>query len=129
MLHHRHTLPTSGGISRIKVLIVEDDPRVAEFNRRYLARTEGFELVAVAGTGDEALAILAREPVDLVLLDIFMPGKNGSSSSATSAAPAPVSTSFSSPPPPIAAASRKPSSTGLSTTSSNRSNSSASTPH
>jgi CitB family two-component system response regulator MalR len=61
----------------IKVLIVEDDPMVAEFNRRYLARTEGFELVAVAGTGDEALAILAREPVDLVLLDIFMPGKNG----------------------------------------------------
>ncbi len=61
----------------IKVLIVEDDPMVAEFNKRYLARTEGFELVAVAGTGDEALAVLARESVDLVLLDIFMPGKTG----------------------------------------------------
>lgn len=61
----------------IRVLIVEDDPMVAEFNKRYLARTEGFELVAVAASGDEALAVLARESVDLVLLDIFMPGKTG----------------------------------------------------
>jgi Response regulator of citrate/malate metabolism len=61
----------------IKVLIVEDDPMVAEFNRRYLARTEGFELAAIAPSGDDALKILAREEVDLVLLDIFMPGKNG----------------------------------------------------
>ncbi|MDT8900573.1 response regulator [Anaeroselena agilis] len=61
----------------IKVLIVEDDPMVAEFNRRYLARTEGFELVAVASSGDEALDIIARANVDLVLLDIFMPGKTG----------------------------------------------------
>ena len=49
----------------IKVLIVEDDPMVAEFNRRYLARAEGFELVAVASSGDEALSVLAREAVDL----------------------------------------------------------------
>lgn len=61
----------------IRVLIVEDDPMVAEFNRRYLARVEGFELAAVAASGDEALAVLAREPVDLVLLDIFMPGLSG----------------------------------------------------
>lgn len=61
----------------IRVLIVEDDPMVAEFNRRYLARAEGLELVAVASSGDEALAVLGREAVDLVLLDIFMPGKTG----------------------------------------------------
>jgi CitB family two-component system response regulator MalR len=61
----------------IKVLIVEDDPMVAEFNRRYLARVEGFQLVATASSGDEALTIIARQPVDLVLLDIFMPGKTG----------------------------------------------------
>lgn len=61
----------------IRVLIVEDDPMVAEFNRRYLARAEGFELVAVAASGEEALSVLARESVDLVLLDIFMPGKSG----------------------------------------------------
>ncbi len=61
----------------IKVLIVEDDPMVAEFNRRYLNRVEGFQLVATAATSDEALAALDRQAIDLVLLDIFMPGKTG----------------------------------------------------
>jgi CitB family two-component system response regulator MalR len=61
----------------IRVLIVEDDPMVAELNRRYLARVEDFELVAVAKTGDEALILLEKQQIDLVLLDIFMPGLNG----------------------------------------------------
>lgn len=61
----------------IRVLIVEDDPMVAELNRRYLARVEGFELVAVANTGDEALTLLETQKIDLVLLDVFMPGLNG----------------------------------------------------
>ncbi|EAX48015.1 response regulator receiver and unknown domain protein [Thermosinus carboxydivorans Nor1] len=61
----------------IRVLIVEDDPMVAELNRRYLAQVDGFELAAVARTGDEALTLLKEQKVDLVLLDIFMPGMNG----------------------------------------------------
>lgn len=61
----------------IKVLIVEDDPMVAELNRRYLDKVEGFVLSAVVNNGDEALAYLQNNPVDLVLLDVFMPGMNG----------------------------------------------------
>jgi len=61
----------------IKVLIVEDDPMVAEFNRRYLEQVGGFELIAIAPTVPDALHILDGEGVDLILLDIFMPGKNG----------------------------------------------------
>lgn len=61
----------------IKVLIVEDDPMVAQLNRRYLERIDGFELTAVVKTGDQALQVLEKTPVDLVLLDIFMPGMNG----------------------------------------------------
>ena len=61
----------------IKVLIVEDDPMVAEFNRRYLEQVGGFELIAVAPSVAEALRILGCEEIDLILLDIFMPGKNG----------------------------------------------------
>ena len=61
----------------IKVLIVEDDPMVAEFNRRYLEQVGGFELIAVAPSVADALRILEREEIDLILLDIFMPGKNG----------------------------------------------------
>jgi two-component system, CitB family, response regulator MalR len=32
----------------IKTVIVEDDPMVAEINRRYLEQIEGFELVGMA---------------------------------------------------------------------------------
>lgn len=61
----------------IKVLIVEDDPMVAEFNKRYLEQLEGFVLQAVATSVDEALKILDCEDIDLILLDIFMPGASG----------------------------------------------------
>lgn len=61
----------------IRVLIVEDDPMVAEFNRRYLEKVEGFVVVAVARSAKEALTLLERHEIDLVLLDLFMPGMNG----------------------------------------------------
>lgn len=61
----------------IRVLIVEDDPMVAELNRRYLASVPGFQLIAAAKNGDEALSILQKAKIDLVLLDVFMPGMDG----------------------------------------------------
>lgn len=61
----------------IKVLIVEDDPMVAEFNKHYLSQVAGFELKAITRSFDEALAVLQNEKIDLVLLDIFMPGMSG----------------------------------------------------
>lgn len=61
----------------IKVIIVDDDPMVAEFNKKYLELVEGFELLAMAHSADEALSILNQQDADLILLDIFMPGMNG----------------------------------------------------
>jgi len=61
----------------IKVLVVEDDPMVAELNRRYIERTAGFLFCGSVTTGDAALQVLEKESIDLVLLDIFMPGMNG----------------------------------------------------
>jgi CitB family two-component system response regulator MalR len=61
----------------INVLIVEDDPMVAEFNRRYLAQVEGFALMAIARSTADALAVIEQQEIDLILLDIFMPGVNG----------------------------------------------------
>ena len=61
----------------LTVLIVEDDPMVAEINSRYLELIPGFQRVEVAANADEALAKLRANPVDLVLLDLFMPGRNG----------------------------------------------------
>lgn len=61
----------------ITVLIIEDDPMVAEINRRYLEMINGFQYVDAALHTDEAIAKLHKQPVDLVLLDIYMPEKNG----------------------------------------------------
>ncbi|MDP4155407.1 MAG: response regulator [Bacillota bacterium] len=61
----------------IRVMIVEDDPMVAEFNKRYLEQVQGFKLMATAGTVDEAIKKLEKLEIDLILLDIFMPGRLG----------------------------------------------------
>ncbi|WP_342439070.1 response regulator [Paenibacillus sp. FSL L8-0436] len=61
----------------IKVLIVEDDPMVAKFNRHYLEQVQGFEFAGWASSGDEAAKMLMDREVDLILLDIYMPHTNG----------------------------------------------------
>src|SRR4051794_6839835 len=61
----------------INVLIVEDDPMVAEINKQYLSKIDGFRLVASANSVDDAVRILGKEEIQLILLDIFMPGKLG----------------------------------------------------
>ena len=61
----------------INVLIVEDDPMVAELNRRYLEQIDGFQLVASVRSATEALLLLEQQAVDLILLDIAMPGMTG----------------------------------------------------
>ncbi|MCQ6278624.1 response regulator [Bacillus sp. EB600] len=61
----------------IRVMIVEDDPMVAEFNKRYLEKVQGFTLIAMAASVDEAIKIIEKVEIDLILLDIFMPGKQG----------------------------------------------------
>ena len=58
------------------VLIVDDVRAMAEQYAYDLARIGGFETL-IANDGDEALATLARDPVDCVILDLEMPGKDG----------------------------------------------------
>src|SRR5689334_12189337 len=58
-----------------RVLVVEDDPNVADVVLRYLER-EGFEAVGVAD-GNEALERAEREPPDIVVLDLMLPGLDG----------------------------------------------------
>lgn len=57
------------------VLVVDDDKRLRELLRRYLAN-EGFR-VTVAGDAAEARARLESLDFDLLVLDIMMPGENG----------------------------------------------------
>jgi CitB family two-component system response regulator MalR len=58
-------------------MIVDDDPMVAEFNRRYVELVDGFKVEVVIHSAIEALEILDSANIDLILLDIFMPGMNG----------------------------------------------------
>lgn len=61
----------------IRTLVVEDDPVAAAAHAAYVDRVDGFTVVAGAGTGAEALRVLARGGVDLVLLDVHLPDTNG----------------------------------------------------
>jgi two-component system response regulator HydG len=58
------------------VLIVDDVRPMAEQYAYDLKRLAGFETI-VSFDGDDALATLAREPIDCVVLDLEMPGKDG----------------------------------------------------
>ncbi len=59
----------------LKVLIVDDEEN-ARLGLSKLLSSEGY-LVAAAADGFEALHYLKREPVDLVITDINMPGMSG----------------------------------------------------
>jgi DNA-binding response OmpR family regulator len=59
----------------LHVLIVDDEPRIRAMLRRYLG-DQGFR-VSEAADGAALRAVLEREAVDLVLLDLVMPGEDG----------------------------------------------------
>ena len=59
----------------VKVLIVDDEPRIRELIRQHLEHA-GYECEE-AGDGSAALVALEKNGADLVILDIMMPGKDG----------------------------------------------------
>ncbi len=61
--------------SQFHILIVDDDARIRTMLRRYLT-DEGFA-VSEAQDGAGARALMEREAVDLILLDLMMPGEDG----------------------------------------------------
>ncbi len=58
-----------------KILVVEDEPDILDLVS-YNLKQAGFEVVPVA-TGEEALAVAAREKLSLVVLDLMLPGIDG----------------------------------------------------
>ena len=58
-----------------RILVVDDEASITEFVS-YNLRKEGYE-VAVATTGDEALALAHETAFDLVVLDVMLPGMDG----------------------------------------------------
>ncbi len=63
------------------ILVVDDEPELAESLSDYLERKEGYK-ISIARNGEEAVAILRQStqtgtPIDLVLLDMRMPRVSG----------------------------------------------------
>lgn len=59
------------------VLIIEDDPMVTFINKQYLQNVGDMNVVGVADNQDDVFKILEKEKVDLILMDVFLPKKNG----------------------------------------------------
>src|SRR5215469_7441197 len=61
----------------VRVLIVDDHPVVRAGLASLLRRQDGLKLTGAAHSGEEALELLKRAPVDVLLLDLRMPSING----------------------------------------------------
>jgi len=57
------------------VLVIDDEPKIADLCRDYL-RAAGYG-VLTAGDGPDGLALARREHPDLVVLDLMLPGMDG----------------------------------------------------
>ena len=68
-----------------RILIVDDSPRFRALAAELLAM-HGFEVLAEAADGEQALAAVARSRPDGILLDINLPGSDGFAVAASLAA-------------------------------------------
>lgn len=81
-LFHGKASGSSGKISAsekkapYRLLLVDDEPNILASLRRVFQR-ENYELL-FARNGKEALAIMEKQPVELIMTDFMMPGMNGS---------------------------------------------------
>ena len=61
----------------VSVLVVDDQAPFRMAARAVVRRTEGFELVGEAETGEDGVAMVTSLRPDLVIMDINMPGIDG----------------------------------------------------
>lgn len=61
----------------IKVGIAEDDFRIAKIHEAYIEKMEGISVLWRAINASETLELLDKQPVDLLLMDIYMPDRLG----------------------------------------------------
>jgi two-component system CitB family response regulator len=61
----------------IRTVVVDDDFRVAAIHAAYVAKVDGFEVIAEAHTAAEAVEAVDRLRPDLLLLDLYLPDEYG----------------------------------------------------
>ena len=69
------TLPNMVDLAAKAILVVDDEETIRSALKKYLTQ-QGFE-VSTAADGDEALAVLHRQKIGCMLLDVRMPGTSG----------------------------------------------------
>ncbi|MEW6772125.1 MAG: response regulator, partial [Bacillota bacterium] len=62
---------------KLTVLFVDDDPNVIQGLRRMLRGMREQWETLFAGSGEEALAVMKAQPVDVIVADMRMPGMDG----------------------------------------------------
>ncbi len=61
----------------LSILVVDDHAIVREGLKSILAKAENLTVIGEAGNAPDAMALLRKQPCDLVLLDLSLPGKTG----------------------------------------------------
>lgn len=61
----------------IRTVVVDDDFRVAAIHTAFVERSEGFSVVGVAHSAQEAMTTVEACKPDLVLMDVFLPDGDG----------------------------------------------------
>ncbi len=64
-------------MGKYRVMIVEDDFRVADINKSVVEEVEMFQVVKIAKTASDALKYFNEEVPDLLVVDIYLPDFNG----------------------------------------------------
>lgn len=68
---------TSPDLPRIRLLLVEDDAFTRAGLKAVLSTTPDLHLVATAESGEEALELVCQHEIDLVVIDLYLPGIDG----------------------------------------------------
>jgi DNA-binding NarL/FixJ family response regulator len=64
-------------MSRLKVLLVDDNPEFLEVAADFLSQHPGMEIAGLAHSGQEALLMVSELSPHLVIMDLSMPEMNG----------------------------------------------------
>ncbi len=64
-------------MKKIRVLIIEDSGVIREFLKHIISRDPRLEVAAAVETAEEAFALLPKLDVDVISMDIRLPGMNG----------------------------------------------------